>query len=379
MTLEQKIYERIIQYAQTTNIEFANTPRYSGWEAVGLPDMRGFTPHLRKVNVYKDLEKPKFNSKKFTNLWLVHDILHIAFYDFVSLNLGVECWNDPARFLECHLASEAFAVLTLDYHCLIKTSVKGLAVDLDKKDLTDFQRFNNELPDFESFKFCQGLVDFYLSGQWAFSNHVEIEHEVKMFEKIKQKYENWFGHEFRYAEKQRYYALLWLEDLHNKRSTKQKAMIEDSSVAAPLWELITLFTSSSETEWMKYLKDIKKSTQDVPNYFKDMPKYHQVYKKPDYRLTDMRSVSKGQIATEVKQTTKPSAGHLFLFWQILTSQPSNKFTAAQKKEILKLATQAQTSRVESKLWKSVQATCCETINLIDWKIDSQGASTFFLP
>jgi hypothetical protein len=365
-----KIYERALEYAKRTGIKFTQTPRYSGWKKLGLPDMRGFTPHLRSVNVYADQFPLKFNSKKFSNLWFIHDILHIAFYDFAFLNLGKETWADPVRFLESHLASEAFAVLLLDYHGLAHTAVKGLAVDLDAKDWRAFQKLNGLLPDFDSFEFTQGLVDYYLAGQWPFAQAKESPNK---------KYQNWLGHELRYAEKQRYYALLWLEDLNNKKSSKKKAIIEESSVAAPLWELLTLFAYSPNPIWENYLGEISTLTCEIENYFENLPKYRKGLKHPDYRLTDFNSRPQSEALHSLNKATRPSASDLFLFWQILASFPVKVLSATDQKRISTLAKQAQTSDVEKGIWGAVREICQGLMQKAQWGGDAKLASTFFLP
>ena len=117
------------------------------------------------------------------------------FYDFAAINLGKNLWKDSHRFYECHLASELFAVLALDYHYLVDTPVHGLAVDLKAKDWKSFQNRKSNLPDMTSFTFCQELAQLYFNGTGNLMGPLGRRVGASQFS-------TWLGHELRYSEKQ---------------------------------------------------------------------------------------------------------------------------------------------------------------------------------
>jgi hypothetical protein len=176
-------FDRINEYARATKIIIHKCSQHSSWQKLGLPDLRGFTPHLRTVNVNKETD----------SLWIMHDMLHIIFYDFVNLSLGDNSWLTYERFIENHLASEAFAVLLLDYHLLPKQGLESLASDFKGADWPKFQKNNPHLPDFDSSSFVKLLTELYLSNN---QKPICLDNPKVMSQPS---YKKWIGHEVRYA------------------------------------------------------------------------------------------------------------------------------------------------------------------------------------
>jgi len=372
---------RIIEYAHKTKIEFRVTPRLSSWQALGLPDLRGFCPHLRRINLYKDQEKLKNlknleklcnqeikRGKGFQGLWLLHDILHIAFYDFATLNLGVESWNERERFLENHLASELFSVLTLDYFYLIFTRVKGLAVDLDFKKWSQFQKVNPFLPDLGSFDLCSSLFDLYFTGRSSL-----IDDQVALKD-----YQNWVGHEVRYASKQRRYVLQWWDDLEEENDSKREAQIVGSEVHHAVWELINLFFNSTQKEWNAYLKKVPQNT----NVFFGFKKYKFKNLDFDFRFTDIQSLERNAILTSLMNARTPSPSSLFLLWQIITTFEAKRFHQRTLKAVTKLSKASNTNSPLNEIWDLVWSALqseAKSPLFSPGPADKTTLSTFFLP
>jgi hypothetical protein len=364
-SLHPDLLGRIAEYADQTQIEFAKTSRLGSWTKLGLPDMRGFNPHLRRVNFYKD------QKDKNLSLWMLHDILHIAFYDFTTLHLGKGAWNNKERFLENHLASELFAVLALDYHYLIGTDQGGLAVELSEKQWSGFQKINLLLPPLKSELFCQALADLYLVGESAI-NVQEGLHNPNA------NYLKWLGHEVRYSSKQRVYVNLWWEDLQNSTAEMIEAQILNSGVAEGVWSLLQIFFAAEET-WQAHLGAVIENK--VPaNLFAQNPKYKIPPQKLDFRLTDINALEQNQLIEYVaRDTKKPSASSLFLFWQILSSLDLNSIKPKERKSISSLATLANRKTDMIREWSAVREIVKDGLNEVKLSGDQKVLSTFFLP
>jgi len=397
------LIERIIEYSRKTQISFKLTPRWyrvpfrtKRYPVPRFPDLRGFCPHLRRVNLYKDqeklgslvgLERGALNEigsgKAGQALWVLHDILHIAFYDFATLNLGSKSWQNKERFLENHLASELFSVLALDYFYLVFTKVKGLAVHLDAKTWKSFQNINPFLPDLGSFEFCKGLFDLYFTGrsQWLYSQS-----ESKAPAKV---YDTWIGHEARYASKQRYYVLLWWNDLKGKKGTDQEAIISGSEVHHAVWELLGIFLSSSKKDWEEYLNKVTCRTRPK-NVFSQIEKYKRRRRDFDFRFTDIQAFTKKEILNFVSQVKGPTSSHLFLFWQILSTLEPENFDQLTLRRVSELAglsnssanSLASSSRPLEEAWEYVRGIVLDAVrgpHFDPGPKDSLSLSTFFLP
>jgi hypothetical protein len=375
------LVERIIEYARKTKIDFRVTPRFSSWQMLGLPDLRGFSPHLRRINLYKDQENLKNlknleklcnqeirRGKAFKALWILHDILHIAFYDFATLNLGPESWNEKERFLENHLASELFSVLTLDYFYLIFTKVKGLAVDLDSKKWPTFQKVNPFLPELRSFELCQSLFELYFTGRSPI-----------IYDQIMSKdYENWVGHEVRYASKQRRYVLQWWDDLEGNNESKKEALISGSEVHHAVWELMYIFFNAPKKDWATYLKGILQNK----NVFSKFKKYEGQKGEFDFRFTDIQALTRQEILESLNKITNPTPSGLFLFWQILSSFETKRFDRRTLGHFAKLAKASNDNVPLKEIWNLVQPTVLSAAkgpHFSPGPVDKAALSTFFLP
>src|SRR4051812_3757858 len=99
-------FQRILNYARETGVTFSPSGRRPDWEKLGLPSLRGFTPHLRQIQVHDEAEGAKFlDAGNFKALpsrfrWYFHDLMHIMFYDYAAFHLGREAWSDSVRFYE---------------------------------------------------------------------------------------------------------------------------------------------------------------------------------------------------------------------------------------------------------------------------------------
>ncbi len=372
---------RIIEYAQKTKIEFKVTPRWSSWKLLGLPDLRGFCPHLRRINLYKDQENLRNlknlekacrqeikKGRDFNALWILHDILHITFYDFATINLGTESWNEKERFLENHLASELFSVLTLDYFYLIFTKAKGLAVDLDSKKWTALQKINPFLPDLKSFELCESLFELYFTGRSPI-----------IYDQIMSKeYETWVGHEVRYASKQRRYVLQWWDDLEGNKESKKEALIAGSEAHHAVWELISIFLNSSNKDWNLFLKEVLKNK----NIFSRFKKYQTKRDDFDFRFTDVQALTRKEVLESLTKTKNPSSSSLFLFWQILSTFETKRFDRRTLSLFAKLAKASNDNSPFKESWSFVQSTiqsAAKGPHFSPGPVDKATLSTFFLP
>lgn len=362
----EQILSRIFEYAQKTGIDFHSCGRFSGWKKYHLPDTRGFTPHLRRVNIFEDYSLNTQTPFTEEDLWLAHDVSHIMFYDFATLQLGDDLWNDPDRFLECHLASEAFAVLLLDYWTLIFTSHKGLAVDLDGFAWKNFQKLNPKLPDLKTVLWVKELAELYLTGNSeAFSQEI----------KPTPVYQNWLGHEVRYSDKQRWYVTLWLDDLLGKSVTSNKrAILENSFVYEGIYSLIEIVTGDSNS-WSDYLGNY--ASLQTPNYFNALSKYQSLSKQLDFRFSDHCGFDKQQIQKILEESSQPSPSSLFLFWQIISSSKPEQIKDLSL--ISELAQQSQITNSPMPQWSKVQQLCLNLIKDRNWMEDPLKVGTFFLP
>lgn len=356
--MKEFFLKRVLDYATQTGVRFHPVPRYGGWKKWGLPDLRGFTPHLRRVNVYQDQIPNRSLRWNSSHLWLIHDILHIIFYDFATHHLGQKAWADEGRFLENHLASEAFAVLILDYHVLGGQG-QGLAVEFRKGDWPVFQKINPKLPHYSSWEFCKALVDHYFTGT------PEIFYPVKH-----KRYMEWLGHEMRYSKKQRFYVQAWLDDLVGRKPRNREVILEGSAVAGPLWELLTTLTSGDERSW---------EPSRPSCLFDSYSKYKKKRDKYDFRFTDITALKRDEIADFLEQEVEPSASGLFLLWQFLSMCEPQKVEKQTREIIHDLSRASQKNTIEKSQWKKVRKHCLETLSQKDWEPDPLAISTFFLP
>ncbi|MGE3974582.1 MAG: hypothetical protein AB7F59_08665 [Bdellovibrionales bacterium] len=375
-------YSRVLEYAEKTRIGFIDCGRHPEWKTLGLPDTRGFTPHLREVRFYSsqiDLyKKPTTASSKIQgdHRWVIHDLLHILFYDYAALQLGRDFSADLDRFREVHLASEAFAVLSLDYHVLSFLKGQGLAIDCDFDQWPALSKLNLRLPNFLSQEFCVALVQLYLEGE---SEIFLLKDGTKS--QPRAYYENWIGHEIRYAEKQRIYVEMWLQDLLQKNSSLTTPSLHESFVAEPLWELLQILIYASKTQFKKYVDQVNDFLKKDENYFSSFKKYKKLSKEGliDYRFTDLRAVSLAQLIEQLEMAAAPRAENLFLFWQILSHFDLKQMSSKELKFVEILAASAQTKAVDKKAWKQVQKLCLHKIKELKFPSAPRLKSCFYLP
>jgi hypothetical protein len=357
------LWQRLDEYVNLTGIRAAQTPRKSGWTELGLPDLRGFTPHLRQIKLFK-------NQKRSHDNWLAHDLLHILFYDFVALHLGTQSWHERERFFENHLASEAFAVLALDYHILaFAKDDETLTVDLKASDWKEFKLSNPFLPEPNSRAFCELLVHHYLTGDY------------KTFEpksQMSEKYTSWIGHEIRYASKQRRYVAMWWDDLTNEPPSPLAVQIEGSAVAEPVWELTDLLLYADNQTWKNYVSDVKAALQD-PNVFCQFPKYKKPPAKLDFRFTDIEALTPKVLGEALEEAKAPSASALFLCWQLVALTEPTGDEPQTLAEIRSIAQASQSNSITSDQWEFLRNLARTNLSKLNGDVRSEYLSTFLLP
>lgn len=362
---------RILEYAAKTNVGFHYCGRNSEWEQIGLPSLRGFTPHLREVQMYsdqKDLNR--------VDLWVFHDLLHILFYDYATLQLGPQVWVDPVRFRELHLASELFAVLALDYHTLYFAPSATLTVDINQERFEAFKNEREDFPSLQSFEFCHALSKLYLEGKDVISKFTPKK------TKLKNLFQDWVGHEVRYSEKQRFYTEIWQQDLiQSGNKTSKSFKLEGSDISGGVWELME-FLFGSERMWKSLLMDLGDLhfEDEGSNLFHDYPKYTQVQPKHlDFRLTELKSMPRKYIENALLKGTKPNSSILFLFFQLISHFRPEEFSKEEIKLIQGLSKTANNSEIPIKLWKAVQGISLELFQDLEYKPVKDYRSCFFLP
>jgi hypothetical protein len=366
----REFVKRVTEYSKATGIQMLDSGRHLNLKGLGLPDPRGFAPHLRSLLLDKKSfqsfrsEKADFSGER---RWLIHDLLHIIFYDFAFCQLGPEAFEDPARFLEVHLASEAFAVLALDYHVLSKTPGEGLAVEFHRDNWPRFQSLNPQLPHYLSADFVRALCELYLAGA------------RRPFESRKKdvEFENWSGHELRYAEKQRLYASQWRADLEGREFTGEIPLLESSHIHEAVRELLSLLLGERRS-WSEYARSCARRLEGVANYFENLKKYRGLQHPLDFRFTDFRSCGEKTWVEALERTAKPNPSQLFLFWQLASSvddweqRPMEVFRDLQKS--------ANTPEVDLDLWRMTQEILIQNQDRVEaWPPDTRLKSCFFLP
>jgi hypothetical protein len=356
---KSKILKRIFQYAKVTSIPLKPNGRYSHFA------MRGFTPHLREVHLYigESINKNK--------LWLAHDLLHIMFYDFASYCLGQKKWNEESRFYEIHLASEAFAVQSLDYHLLGPISEDSLTVTLNPKSYKKLVGENKKLPALLSEDFSFQHTEGYLTGNFLNWN----------IKKPSTFYLNWWQHEKSYSEKQRQYVQWWYQDLIQKQNSSGPIVVNGSAIHSLVWELLQILIYSDEKTWKAFLVQQKKSSRKI-NYFSEFKKYKSKVKLLDFRFQDMRATSREDVIKFLKKQNSPSPQGLFLFWQIFSSFKETSFSQKEKAliEDLYFYSQSQKNQSVKELWGRVKDLAVKkSEKLKKWKLQAPLCSTFFLP
>jgi hypothetical protein len=378
---------RALAYASATGIRFEATLRHAGYGAFGLPDLRGFTPYRRTIRRFAD-ESPAFPRAADTpmdelttdELWLLHDLLHVVWYDFATLLSGAaprERWATRDFFVEHHLASEAFAVILLDYQVLSATRHQGLAVEVSDAAWSGLRAALPALPPLRSPELARELVRHYLTGKSRLFGAAQRDDSNAAVAA-------WAGHEVRYSDKQRWYVLLWWDDLRgapsSNRQAQRQAVVERSSVAAPLWRAVELFTTAPESEFTHHLEQAAAALAGQHHLFAALPKFRgELPPDPDFRFTDVAALPVDAVAEQVRTAERPCAEHLFLLWQTLALEPPSTLQADERAAITALARSVQTPKVDRRAWRLVRELCLRRVAHARWLPDASLRGAFFLP
>lgn len=360
---QQNFLNRCFEYLNTTHVELSFTARHKDFSDFLKQDLRGFAPNLRKIFLYKN-QSANFK----TDNWLLHDLMHIIFYDYATYFLGIECWQDYERFIECHLASEAFAVLCLDYHYLVDRNA-AITVDLTPSIFKNAKG----IPHYKSYEFCSDLVTLYLTGTNSWLQSSMHKHSNEDIQK-------WLGHEIRYSQKQRIYTQMWWEDLNLTGAQNiQEALVHDSYVAEAIFDVIELIHNGSEKEWKNFMSQIKELSHSyAQNYFSSLPKEKNfdTLKSYDFRFTQWNSLSDSMRKHDF--SLQPTASDLFLLWQLLSQFSLDSYTSLEQKVIKNLHSEAnhQVNKISNETWEQVVKWVS---NKPLFHLKSSEKNLFFLP
>ncbi|MEQ1876517.1 MAG: hypothetical protein ABL958_07715 [Bdellovibrionia bacterium] len=345
------LWNRLRYYASCTGFTWRQTGRTRTKE---IPDLRGFTPHLRQVRLNADADLK-------LEPWLLHDLLHIVFYDYVNIHLGPKSWLERERFLESHLASEAFAVLILDYFILAFEKTGTLTVDVSAESWASFQKLSPGLPELGSRALSKEVLHHYLTGDASFF-------KAKGSDVA---FETWVGHEIRYAEKQREYVNLWYHDLAGLEAPVESAAVEDSEIFEPFWELTEILLGPADN-WKAYTSATTGAFPKHFNAFADFDKYKNRRGAYDFRLTDFAAVEPG-IALKAFDR-EPDSSSLFLAWQVLAETPGMASVLAETAHL------AKDTKLKGAAWDKLRDEAIRSLgNSSQRPTRPRGISAFFLP
>jgi hypothetical protein len=186
--------------------------------------LRAPTGSARPYNAFDGLIKDA--------LFLAHDYLHILAarairQHFPSLAFGEELAREPERQVFCHLATEAFATIGLDYWYLctrelndvvdLGTRRQTLTVPYHERWRDEYRRFHPAL-EVQSPAFFGELCRFYCTGELHGFDAGDVTESPLLAA--------WLTQELRYGERQRGIARQWLGYLADRD--------EDGSAARPL-------------------------------------------------------------------------------------------------------------------------------------------------
>jgi hypothetical protein len=392
---------RLREYAERTGVRFEPGPRRAGWQELGLPDMRGFTPHLRTVRRFagEPAEFPRsaevaagtvgFDELETRELWLLHDLAHVIWYDFATIAFeglppGVERWRDRDFFVEHHLASEAFAVLLLDYHVLSRTQHHGLAVELDAAAWEELRKSVRELPQLDSWRMCRALLAQYHTGAEPLFQDPLRGGALgeRRGEATAAALARWRDHEASYSDKQRAYVLLWWNDLVGASAEEwgsERAVVEGSALAEPLWHLLRLFTTEPEAAFRAHVERASRRLRGVDDHLARLPKRRGERETWDFRFTDATAVEPGDVAETLRRASAPRASELFLFWQLLALSAPERLSPGERNAVTLLAKSAQSPKPSPEAWTMVRSLCERIVVEERWLPDPRRRAAFFLP
>ncbi len=396
-----RVLQRLHAYARRTGVRWRRSGRVRGWEALGLPDLRGFAPQLRSVALF-DEDEPEFpraaavergalalDELETRELWLLHDLAHLVWYDVASVTFGHERWRERDFFLEQHLVSEAFAVLLLDYHVLSCTRHHGLAVDLEATEWALLRRRVRGLPALDSFELCRELVGHYLGGAAPlFTRRLAAKGDDVA------RLARWRDHEVSYAEKQRWYVFLWWDDLNGLPLSQRQAVVEDSTIAELVWLGLRLFTVDPDAAFDAHVERVARQLGTVENLnvFGELPKYTALHPSPrtapngraeprrwDFRFTDVHALAPRELRALVEDAEEPSAERLFLFWQLLGTTSPDALAPEEQAAVATLAASAQTATPDPVAWAQTRRVVRRLLDAVSWTPQAVLRSAFFLP
>ena len=385
VSLPATFLRRALAYAQATGVRFEPTLRHAGWEQLGLPDLRGFTPHRRAVRLFAG-SKAEFPQAADTpmdglataELWLLHDLLHVIWYDFATLAFRRKAWRGKDFFLEQHLASEAFAVLLLDYHVLSATKHHGLAVEVAEAEWEELREEVPALPELRSFALGRELVELYLTGASRLFKD-DLGGKDAPAADVATRIARWRDHEVSYSDKQRWYVFLWWDDLQATQPIDRRAVVANSLVSELLWLAVRLFTVDPEPVFELHVARAKKQLEGGEPYFAAHPKYAAPPVEPDFRFTDVAALPVEEVVAAVRAAESPAAKHLFLLWQVLALEPPDSLKPTERAAVTRLAKSAQTPKVDRRAWSEVRELCERRLSRAHWKANPGLRSAFFLP
>ncbi len=379
--------QRWLRYAEATGVRFEVVPRHRGWGALGLPDVRGFAPHRRVVRRFAG-DPPAFplrdavaagragcDELSVDELWLLHDLAHVLWYDVATMTYGRARWRERDFFVEHHLVSEAFAVLLLDYHVLARTEHRGLAVDLDAAAWNATRTRVRRLPELDSLAMVQALVGHYLGQQVAL-----FRAPIAASGSDAELLARWRDHEVSYADKQRSYVLWWWSALHGEPLAPQQAVVDDPTIAELVWLTLRKFTVDPEPAFAAHVASAARqlaSERDLLDFLTAPPP--RAAARPDFRFTDAAAFDAATLRARVDAATEPAAEELFLFWQLLATTPPEARNAAERAAVAALAGSVQTATPDRASWSAVRALCLELLDGEHPAPRPEWRRAFFLP
>ena len=377
----RRVLQRLAVYSREAGVRFEVAPRHREWGEFGLPDLRGFTPHLRTVRTFagEAVRWPAgFDELETSELWLLHDLAHVIWYDAATLAFGTERWNRRGFFVEHHLASEAFAVLLLDYHVLSRTRHHGLAVDLDGAAWDEMRTRMPALPALDSYAMTRELVELYFTGDSAlFFAELDVDPDDAAL------LERWRGHERSYSDKQRGYVLDWWRDLARGKGAAGQAIVEGSALAELLFVTLRRFTTDSDAAFRAHVDHAASRLAEVANVLRHTPKYRGNLKSDersrDFRFTDVLSVDPKFVLGILRRADEPDASALFLFWQLLGASRPESLSSAERAAVRALAASCQTTAPDVAAWAIVRSACERLVVEERWIADPKWRACFFLP
>lgn len=365
---------RLLRYAEATGVRFEVVPRHAGWSALGLPDLRGFAPQRRVVRRFagQPAEFPrragvaagrvKLDALATPELWLLHDLVHVVWYDVAAATFGAERWREEPFFLEHHLASEALAVLLLDYQLLARTRHRGLAVEFDARVWDAMRRRLPALPALASLAMARALADHYLGQPVALFRSPLQRPPLRARGPDRARLARWRDHEVSYADKQRWYVRRWWDDLAGRPARDQRVVVDDPVLAELLWLTARRFTADPEPAFAAWLASVARAVRGARDRFRDLPKMRAVPANargamPDFRFTDAAAYGARALTRFVEAAVEPSAPALFLFWQLLGEEAPSRLVPADRRAVARLAASVQTPAPDRAAWTRVRELC----------------------